>query len=182
PESLPTRTKARLMGWLGGCQGSQAGVEVMRNPYRPPNRPAYDLLHTSDDGRSWQDVLHIQNGTDLPQLQVPLSAAAQASSPLPASLTVIPELLALPSGSAAWLTFVTGNASIAFAVSADEGEDGQWHWFPAPRHVPRTAPASPSGLPAGLPWLATTATDSRRAWVLLGSTNGSGDSYLYATS
>jgi photosystem II stability/assembly factor-like uncharacterized protein len=182
PAILPTTSKAQLTAWLGGCRGSQAWVEVMRNTYKPPQRPTYDLLHTTDDGRTWQDVLHIQDGTDLPQLRVPLSAAAQASSPQPAALTLIPEPLALPTTSAAWLTFVTGNGSIAFAVSPDDGQHWQWHWFRAPRHLPRTAPASRSDLPVGLPWLATTATDSGHAWVLLGSTNGSGDSFLYATS
>jgi len=182
PAILPTTNKERLTAWLGGCGGPQAWVEVMRNAYRPPQRATYDLLHTFDSGRTWQDVVHIQNGTDIPRLQVPLAPGALASSPQPAALTLIPELLALPSASSAWLTLVSGDGSIAFAVSGDEGQHWQWHWFPAPQHIPRFAPASPSGLPAGLPWLATTATDSRHAWVLLGSTNGSGDSFLYATS
>lgn len=65
-------------------------------------------------------------------------------------------------------------------VTADGGEHWQFHWFPGAQ--PRPAPASPSVLPTGLPWLATTATDARHAWLLFGSANGSGDSYLYATA
>lgn len=77
---------------------------------------------------------------------------------------------------------VTGDGGTAVAVTADGSQHWQIRWFPSPRHAPRTAPASPSVLPAGLPWLGTTATDSRHAWMLFASTNGSGASYLYATS
>jgi len=178
----PEKSNAQLSVWLGGCRGSQAWVEVMQASYGANGGTSDDLLHTSDSGQTWQDVLHIQNGPALPQLKVPLTPGARGTSPLPAGLALNPEPLALPSASAAWLTLLAGNGGIAVAVTADDGQHWQVHRFPAPRHAPRTAPASPSGLPAGLPWLATTATDSRHAWVLFASTDGSGASYLYATS
>jgi photosystem II stability/assembly factor-like uncharacterized protein len=70
---------------------------------------------------------------------------------LPDGLALDPEPMVLPSASAAWLTLVTGDGSIALAVTADRGQ----HWE---------------------------IRCSRHAWVLLASTNGSGASYLYATS
>jgi photosystem II stability/assembly factor-like uncharacterized protein len=172
---------AQLIPWLGGCQGPDAWLQVVQSYYRIG--PAmYDLLHTSDSGRSWQDALHIQNGTALAGLGLPLGPGAVAPSPLPAGLVLVPEKLALTPGPAAWQTFVTVDGGLAFAVTPDDGQHWHIHWFPPPRHAPRTAPASPTVLPVGLPWLATTATDARHAWVLLASTDGSGESYLYATS
>ena len=178
----PGKANAHLSVWLGGCRGSQAWVEVVQASYLVHGGASYDLLHTSDSGQTWQDVLHIQNGPALPQLKVPLTPAALKPSPLPTGLALNPEPLALPAASAAWLTLLAGNGGIAFAVTADDGQHWQIHRFPAPRHAPRTAPASPSGLATGLPWLATTATDARHACALFASTNGSGASYLYATS
>ncbi len=180
---------------LAGCQGSQAWVGVTRVSYRPGGGASYDLLHTADDGQSWQDTLHLQSGPALPRPAVPLapgalgtalppglSPAADPATAVHSGLTVTPEPVATPSAPVAWLTLLTGNGGIAFAVTSDGGQHWQIHWFSAPRHDPRVAPAAPSGLPAGLPWLVTTATDSEHAWVLLASTNGSGDSYLYATA
>jgi hypothetical protein len=113
---------------------------------------------------------------------VPLAPGALARSPVPAGLTMIPGPVEVSSASDGWQTLVGTRGGVAFAVTADNSQHWQWHWFPPARHAPRVAPASPSVLPAGLPWLATTATDSRHAWVLFASTNGSGDCYLYATS
>ncbi len=113
------------------------------------------------------------------------SALVPAADPMAAvhsGITLTPEPMTTPTASTAWLTLLAGNGRIAFAVTSDGGQHWQIHWFSAPRHDPRAAPAAPSGLPAGLPWLATTATGARHAWVLLASTNGSGDSYLYATA
>lgn len=170
-----------LGAWFGGCRGQAAWVEVRQDRYgRGP--VSYDLLRTPDLGRTWQDVLHIGNGATIPRLRLPLSLGALGPSPLPAGLVLLPEPLALTSPSGAWLTLVTLNRSLALAVTADGGQHWKIRWFPAPRHDPSTAPAAPSAFPAGLPWLATTASDSRHAWVLFGSTNGSGASYLYATA
>jgi photosystem II stability/assembly factor-like uncharacterized protein len=174
--ALPHRTVHVGAAWFGGCRGSQAWVEVVQA------HSDYDLLHTSDSGRTWHDVLHIPNGAGIPPLEFPLSPGALGPNPLPGGLTLIPEPLALASASDAWLTLVARGGGIAFAATADDGQHWQVHWFAAPRHAPSAAPALPSVFPAGLPWLATTATDSRHAWVLFGSTNGSGSSYLYATS
>jgi photosystem II stability/assembly factor-like uncharacterized protein len=171
---------AALGAWFGGCRGSTAWVEVRQDRYGHGG-DSYDLLRTVDLGRTWQNVLHIQNGTAIPRLTLPLSPGALAPSPLPAGLALIPEPLALTSASGAWLTLTTPGKGLAVAVTADGGENWTMHWFPAPRHDPSTAPAAPSAFPAGLPWLTTTATDSGHAWVLFGSTNGSGASYLYAT-
>lgn len=193
---LRTHGRSSLTTQLGGCQRSQAWVGVTRESYKQGGGTSYDLLHTADYGQTWQDVLHLQSGPALPRLAVPLAPGALDTAPLPsglipaadpqtaaqAGLLLTPEPMATPSASTAWLTLLSSNGGIAFAVTSDGGQHWQIHWFPAPRHDPRAAPASASGLPAGLPWMATTATDARHAWVLLASTNGSGDSYLYATS
>jgi photosystem II stability/assembly factor-like uncharacterized protein len=176
------RVNAIRAVWLTGCRGSQAWVADAQGSYDSSGAPAYDLLHTTDSGKTWQDVLRVQNGTKFPPLALPRSPGALGSSALPAGLSLTPESLALASASDAWQTFVAPGGGLAFAVTADDGQHWQFHWFSAPRHSPRTAPASPSVLPAGLPWLATTATDAQHAWVLFGSTNGSGDCYLFATA
>ncbi|MDA8321744.1 MAG: YCF48-related protein [Actinomycetota bacterium] len=193
---LRTHGRSSLAVQLAGCQGSQAWVGVSRASYQPGGGASYDLLHTADNGQAWQDVLHLQSGPALPRLAVPLAGRALDTAPLPSGLvpaanpgtavhsgiTLTPEPMVTPSPSVAWLTLLAGNGGIGFAVTSDGGQHWQIHWFAAPRHDPRAAPPALSGLPAGLPWLATTATGARHAWVLLASTNGSGDSYLYATA
>jgi photosystem II stability/assembly factor-like uncharacterized protein len=177
----PGTVNAALGSWFGGCRGSAAWVEVRQARYGQ-GRASYDLLRTPDLGRTWQDVLHIQNGAAIPPLRLPLSPGALWPSSLPTGLVLLPEPLALTSASDAWLTVVAPGGGLVLAVTADGGQHWNIRWFPDPRHDPSTAPASPSVFPAGLPWLATTATDSRHAWVLFGSRNGSGASYLYVTS
>jgi hypothetical protein len=126
---------AQLSAWLAGCRGTQAWVAVTQTSYRPGGA-SYDLLHTSDSGRTWQDVLRIPDGTAIPALKLPLSPCALTTSPLPAGLTLIPEPLALTSASGGWLTLVTGNGDLALAVTPDAGQHWQMHWFPPPRHAP----------------------------------------------
>src|SRR5215467_11499696 len=158
PQSSTPRGSRRSRRGSPDAVAPRPGLRSGRPPYTS-ERSSDDLLHTSDYGRTWRDVLQIKNSTDLPPLPVPLSPSASAPKLQPAAGIVIPGPLVLPSSSSVWQTVVIGNGSIAFAVSADDGQHWQWHRFPAPRHVPRSAPASRSVLPAGLPWLATTATD-----------------------
>jgi hypothetical protein len=59
---------AQLSAWLAGCRGTQAWVAVTQTSYRPGGA-SYDLLHTSDSGRTWQDVLRIPDGNAIPALK-----------------------------------------------------------------------------------------------------------------
>jgi photosystem II stability/assembly factor-like uncharacterized protein len=175
---------------IAGCSGTDAWVMVTR--VIPPGCAGacgntyprtYDLLRTTDLGQSWLDVLQDPNWFNHPQPRpaVPVSADALQTQPFGPEQSVDFEPLTLTKDGAVWVTTQGSNVGLGVAESPDDGLTwvARSYQMPMPTiSVPQ--PRVPGGLPGDELWLATTALDASRAWVLV--KNPTGTSFLFSTS
>jgi photosystem II stability/assembly factor-like uncharacterized protein len=175
---------------IAGCSGTDAWVMVTR--VIPPGCAGacgntyprtYDLLRTTDLGQSWLDVLQDPNWFNHPQPRpaVPVSADALQPQPFGPEQSVDFEPLTLAKDGAVWVTTQGSNVGLGVAESTDDGLTwvARSYQMPMPTiSVPQ--PRVPGGLPGDELWLATTALDASRAWVLV--KNPTGTSFLFSTS
>ena len=175
---------------IAGCSGTSAWVLVTR--FIPPvcagacgnvYPRTYDLLRTTDLGRSWLDVLQNPNWFQhsQPRPEVPVSSGALQPALFDPAQSVDFEPLTLTPTGSVWVTTQASDGGLGIGRSADGGLTWVAHGYQMP--VPATTsppPPAPGGLPGDQQWLATTALDVRRAWVLVKDLAGT--SILYATS
>jgi len=148
----------------------------------------YDLLRTTDLGRTWLDVLKNPDWSHRRGLRpaVPASAGALQPKLFNREQSVDVEPLALTPGGSVWVTTQgSSNGGLGIARSADAGLTWAARGYQLPEGTTSALPPPPpGGLPGDQGWLATTALDSLHAWVLTGPDPFSvaGTTHLYATS
>jgi len=173
---------------IAGCSGTSAWVLVTR--FIPPlcagacgnaYPRTYDLLRTTDLGRSWIDVLQNPdwNQRAEPRPAVPVSGGALQPPLFDEAQSVDFEPLTLTPAGAVWVTTQGSNGGLGIGRSADGGLTWTSYGYQMPGAAP-APPPSPGGLPGDQEWLATAALTARRAWVLV--KDPAGTSFLYATS
>ncbi len=175
---------------IAGCSRTDAWVLVTR--FIPPvcggacgnTYPrTYDLLRTTDLGRSWLDVLQSPNWSNhaQPRPTVPVSAGALQPQLFGPWQSVDVEPVTLTRGGGVWITTQGTNVGLGVAESADGGLTWVARGYQMPMPTSSQAePRVPGGLPGDEEWLATTALDASRAWVLV--KDPAGASFLFATS
>lgn len=176
--ALPPATLGTATAGLAGCAGRDAWVLAARAGSRGgPEAMTYDLLRSTDAGRTWLDMLRTGSGG---HPAVPLSPG-QPLPPAGLHPAALFEQLALGRAGSVWLTFADTNAGggLYLAASADDGLDWSWHLFPAARDGQPTLLAR---MPPGARWLGTAALDARHALALFTTSPQAGLSYLFATS
>ena len=175
---------------MAGCSGSTAWVLVTR--FIPPacggacgnTYPrTYDLLRTTDLGRSWLDVLQSSTLFNRPQPRpaVPVATGALQPELFGPEVSVDFEPVSLTPGGSLWVT----TQSTTTGLGIGRSDDGGLTWVTRSYQMPHPTnseplPRVPGGLPGISGWLATSALDAQRAWVLI--KNSQGTSMLYATS
>jgi photosystem II stability/assembly factor-like uncharacterized protein len=144
----------------------------------------YDLLRTADLGRTWLDVLKNPDWSHRGGLRPAIPASAGALQPklFNREQSVDFEPLALTAGGTVWVTTQGPNGGLGIARSADGGLTWTARNYQLTTGTTSALPPPVlRGLPGDQGWLATTALDSQRAWVLTRSF-GDGTTYLYATT
>jgi hypothetical protein len=138
---------------------------------------AVDLLHTTDRGQHWLEVLRwAYSGVNGPRVPSPPGGTRM----LPTMLAGTLGWLAAPRPDAARVAFTDelGNQT-GFGATSDGGLN--WHFWSFPNNLanPRTVPAA--ALPPPLSLLQLTALGARRAWMVLAASPHATPSYLYGT-
>ena len=157
-------------GSIAGCAGHTGWVQAANSA------PTLDLLRSTDLGRTWVDVLRTPSAGRVRRPGVPGPPGGPAVAPTDHRVTVLLPL-SVPSAQAAWYTLADVYGSdIGLGSTGDAGRSWSGRWLARGRQTPV------SRFPPARQWLATTALDARRAWVLFAGPQASGVSYLYGTS
>jgi photosystem II stability/assembly factor-like uncharacterized protein len=165
---------------IAGCAGASAWILASHSP---PDSEAwiYDLLTTSDAGRTWLDVLRTQDFGQTLRLPV----AVPPGGPV-VPVGVVPgkqfmQLAVAPGTTSAFYTFAGGMADKSVGIGSTYNGGITWssYWFQAARNgrLPTFSPR----LPAGAQWVASSALDAEHAWMLFRGPERSGFSYLFGT-
>ncbi len=161
---------------VAGCTGDAVWVLVSQSDrYGEP--AALDLLHTTDLGRSWLDVLR-WGFRGFPGPAVPSPPGGPRV--LPSALAPHVDWLAAPERDAAWIALTDDKGGQTGFGSTDDG-GLTWHFWSFPGNPNSRQQVPPA---AALPRLILemlTAVDARHAWMMLATGWRSGGSYLYAT-
>ncbi len=174
---LPDRGRPGVA--VAGCNGDAVWVFVYQSD-RYGDAAALNLLHTTDLGRSWLDVLRwtLPSGPKLPVPEVP--APPRGPRILPGALAPYVDWLAAPEPDAAWIALTEDKGGqTGFGSTGDGGLT--WHFwsFPGNRNSRRQVPPAATLPPLLLE--ALTAVDARHAWMMFARRWRAGGSYLYAT-
>jgi hypothetical protein len=167
----------RQLRGVAGCSADAVWVVVTQQD-GSGSITATDLMHTTDLGRSWLDVLRATAHPTPPAPAVP--SAPGGPGTLPAPLDWV-SYLAAPSPDIVWLGLTDQmDLQDSFASTGDGGLT--WHyWFlPDTAIVPPLRPRATTLPPQTFIW-AMTALDARHAWLVLERSPNSGISWLYAT-
>jgi photosystem II stability/assembly factor-like uncharacterized protein len=155
---------------IAGCSGRQAWLIVTQatGPGGTMGPPVtFDLLRTTNLGRSWLDVLRSPSSAPVTRPDVPQPPGGPALTAAAAGSYAVPTLT-LTSSTSAWYTILNlAFGGIGFGSTGDAGFRWRGHWFAMP---------SPS-FPPLADWEATSAVNASHAWTLFGSKNGSSDLY-----
>jgi hypothetical protein len=171
---LPQRGRPGVA--VAGCTGDAAWVLVGQSDrYGEP--AAVDLLHSTDLGRSWLDVLR-WGYRGFPGPAVPSPPGGPRA--LPSALAPYIDWLAAPEPDAAWIA-LTGDkeGQTGFGSTGDGGLTWHFRSFPGNPNSRQQVPPAVTLPPLILETL--TAADARRAWMMLARGWRSGASTLYST-
>jgi photosystem II stability/assembly factor-like uncharacterized protein len=167
---------------ITACAGGSAWVLVSHSP---PDDDAeawtYDLLTTSDAGRTWLDVLRTPafGRTLRPRVPVPPGGPSVPPGVVPAKQFM--QLAVAPGTTSAFYTFADGMADNSMGIGStyDGGVTWSSYWFQSGRNG--SLPTFSPHLPAGAQWTASSALDAEHAWMLFRGPGRSGFSYLFGT-
>lgn len=158
---------------LAACAGATAWVSVSRATSRYYTHPAYDLLRSTDGGRTWLDVLRAGPAGQSWPPAGPRPPGGTTSAPGGNTYNIL-QPLSVISPRTAWYTLLSQYGSgLGTGGTGDAGLTWSAHWFA------QTTPQR--GAPPARTWLSTAALAARRALLLFGDQKGSGLSYLYGT-
>jgi photosystem II stability/assembly factor-like uncharacterized protein len=168
---------------ITACAGGSAWVLVSHTPQDDDDTEAwtYDLLATSDAGRTWLDVLRTPafGRTLRPFVAVPAGGPSIPAGVMPGKQFM--QLAVAPETTSAFYTFAGGMAdnSVGIGSTYDGGITWSSYWFQAARNG--SLPTFSPHLPAGAKWVASSALDAEHAWMLFTGPGRSGFSYLFGT-
>jgi photosystem II stability/assembly factor-like uncharacterized protein len=181
PNVLDRRSHYRPGAGIAACAGGSAWVMVSQTPGGETEAWTYDLLTTSDAGRTWLDVLRTPDfgGALRPHVPAPPGGPSVPAGVVPSKQFM--QLAVVPGTTSAFYTFAGGMAdnSIGIGSTYDGGVTWSSYWFPPGRNG--RLPAFSPRLPAGAQWTASSALDAEHAWMLFTGPKQSGFSYLFAT-
>ncbi|MGN6794712.1 MAG: hypothetical protein ACTHJW_20190 [Streptosporangiaceae bacterium] len=164
---------------VGGCTGDAAWVIVSEDDrYGQPTER--DLLHTTNLGATWLDVLHWTRSSG-PRPAVPhVPSPPGGSRRVPNLLAPYITWLAAPAPDTAWVALADDNEQhTGFGVTADGGLTWHFWTFRQPQSEHAVPAAHSDGL-AGLEYV--TAVDDRHAFILASDPTHKSRRLLYATS
>jgi photosystem II stability/assembly factor-like uncharacterized protein len=176
--ALPRSAPAGLTVSVAGCNGQTAWVVVdaSLNQYDPYDT-TFDLLRTTDLGRSWLDVLRADNQR-APRPRVP-GVPQLAGNPYGYYGPILLQF-ATPTPLTAWATecadSMGGCANAGLGLTEDGGPTWRSTWYTPPGlGQPVRWP-----FPASGGWIDMSALDGQHAWMLF--EGSAGISYLYGTN